>query len=180
MRFAIVLGTLVAVCSVACIGAAGADAAGLLAPRGTCPEAPRGAAAEEGAMLCLANYARAQLGEPALEPTPALEGSASEKSEDILRCDSFSHTACGHEFSYWIRANGYMTTECWRVGENLAWGAGQYGTVSSIFRAWLRSPEHRENLLDPRFTQTGIDLVVGPLEGSPDAHVWTQQFGSHC
>jgi uncharacterized protein YkwD len=180
-RFRILLVALAAICSLACTLAAGASAAGLVAPRGTCPEGLRGnAAAEESAMLCLTNYARAQAGEGALEPAVALEDSASEKAEDILRCDSFSHFACGREFSYWMRANGYMSTPCWHVGENLAWGAGEYGTVSSIFRAWLRSTEHRENLLDAQFTQVGIDLRVGSLEGERGARIWTQAFGSHC
>jgi uncharacterized protein YkwD len=167
------------ICTVAC-GVSQAAAAGLIAPAGTCPAAPKGAAAEEAAMLCLTNYARAQAGAPALEPTATLEDSASEKAEDIFRCDSFSHYACGREFTYWIRANGYLASECWHVGENLAWGTGEYGTVASIFRAWLRSTEHRENLLDPQFTQVGIDLMVGSLEGASSAHVWTQALGSHC
>lgn len=179
-RFATVFAVLATLCTVACIGVPQAGAAGLLAPRGTCPESPRGAVAEEAAMLCLTNYARAQAGAPALEPIVSLQDSASEKAEDILRCDSFSHTACGREFTYWIRASGYMSTECWEVGENLAWGTGRYGSVSSIFRAWLRSTEHRENLLDPDYTQVGIDLRVGDLEGAPEAHVWAQQFGHQC
>ena len=179
-KFATLLAACAAICSLACIGAGPATAAGLVAPPGTCPEAAAGAAAEEATMLCLTNYARAQAGEPALEPAVALQDSAGEKAADILRCDSFSHFACGREFSYWIRANGYMSTECWHVGENLAWGTGRYGSVSSIFRAWLRSTEHRENLLDARFTQVGIDLRVGSLEGERGARIWAQAFGSHC
>jgi uncharacterized protein YkwD len=178
-RFTTLAVLIAAICIVAC-AASQAAAAGLMAPRGICAESPRGAAAEEEAMLCLANYARAQLGEPALEPTAALEDSAVEKAEDIFRCNSFSHNACGREFTYWIRANGYLATECWHVGENLAWGVGEYGTVPSIFRAWLRSPEHRQNLLNGNYTQTGINLTVGSLEGSRSAHLWTQTFGSHC
>lgn len=177
-RFLILALATAAICSLAC--AAQASAAGLLAPAGICPTAPKGAAAEEAAMLCLTNYARAQTGAPALEPAVALEDSASEKAQDILRCDSFSHYACGREFTYWIRANGYLAAECWHVGENLAWGTGEYGSVTSIFRAWLRSTEHRENLLDPHFSQVGIDLAVGRLEGAQGAHIWTQQFGSQC
>jgi uncharacterized protein YkwD len=180
-KFATFIAALVAICSLVCIGAASASAGGLVAPAGTCPEAPAGgAAAEEATMLCLTNYARTQAGEGALEPAVALQDSAAEKAEDIVNCDSFSHFACGREFAYWIRASGYMSTECWHVGENLAWGTGSYGTVSSIFRAWLRSTEHRENLLDARFTQVGIDLRVGRLEGERGAHVWAQAFGSHC
>ena len=171
---------LAAICTAACIGTPGAHATGLVAPPGACPEAAGGAVAEEATMLCLTNYARGQAGEAPLESAPVLQDSAAEKAEDIVNCDSFSHFACGREFTYWIRANGYMSTDCWHVGENLAWGTGNYGTVSSIFRAWLRSTGHRENLLDARFTQVGIDLRVGRLEGQRGAHVWAQAFGSHC
>ena len=130
-------------------------------------------------MLCLTNFARSQYGEGQLEEIGELEESAGEKAQDILRCDSFSHSACGREFSYWIRATGYMSAQCWRVGENLAWGTGGYGSVASIFRAWLRSPEHRANILG-NFSQVGIDLSVGRLEGDSGVHVWAAHFGSHC
>ena len=78
-----------------------------------------------------------------------------------------------------MRADGYLSSQCWRAGENLAWGAEQLGSVRSIFRAWMRSPEHRENILG-EFTQIGIDLRTGTLEGLAGTHVWTQHFGSHC
>ena len=136
------------ICTAAC-GATQAAAAGLMAPAGTCAAAPRGAVAEEATMLCLTNYARAQSGDPALEPAVALQDSASEKAEDIVRCDTFSHYACGREFTYWIRANGYLSSACWHVGENLAWGTGEYGTVNSIFRAWLRSPSTAKTCSTP-------------------------------
>ena len=129
-------------------------------------------------MLCLTNYARAQIGATQLEETPELEQSAADKAGDILRCDSFSHYACGREFTYWMKATGYLSAECWRAGENLAWGAGEYGTVTSIFRAWLRSPAHRANLLG-EYTQIGINLKVGELEGTRGVHIWTQHFGAH-
>jgi uncharacterized protein YkwD len=161
---------------------ASTSAAGLAAPATTCPgqsqlDAP--AAAQIQTMLCMTNFARAKLGQPPLEEDVALATSATEKAADILSCDSFSHFACGREFSYWIRASGYMSSQCWHIGENLAWGAGPLGTVGSIFRAWMRSPEHRANLLG-NYTQIGIDVETGTLEGHRGARVWTQHFGSHC
>lgn len=130
-------------------------------------------------MLCLTNSYRAKWGEAPLAPDAALKESAVDKTADILHCDNFSHTACGRSFSYWIWQSGYVTNSCWRVGENLAWGAGSYGTVDSIFRAWLRSPTHRENILG-EYTQVGIDTAVGPLEGEKGARVWTVHFGNLC
>jgi uncharacterized protein YkwD len=154
----------------------------LIAPPSACPgqessNAP--AAAQESTMLCMADYARTHVGLTELVPAEELEQSAGDKADDILRCDSFSHFACGREFTYWMRQTGYMSSPCWRVGENLAWGTGSYGTVRSIFRAWMNSPEHRLNILDD-FTQTGISLRVGTLAGQPGTHVWAQHFGSHC
>jgi len=162
-----------------------AGAASLLAPQGSCaepgPAAVGGAAreGEEAAMLCLTNYARGQLGEPVLADNPSLQASAAEKAEDILRCDSFSHYACGREFSYWIRAAGYTASPCWRIGENLAYGTSSLGGVRSIFRAWMRSPEHRANILGD-FAEVGIVRDTGELEGRPGTAVWAQHFGAHC
>lgn len=173
---------LIAILALLGAGAGSASAASLIAPPSTCPgqtklEAP--VAAQERAMLCMANFARGQSGLGSLTPNSELEGSAREKARDILRCDSFSHYACGREFAYWIRASGYISTECWRAGENLAFGSGSYGSVRSIFRAWMRSPEHRENILGD-YAETGIDLVTGTLEGFAGTRVWTQHFGAHC
>jgi uncharacterized protein YkwD len=140
-------------------------------------EAP--ATAQVNAMLCLTNAARAQYGEAPVELDAQLAESANDKTADILDCDSFSHTACGHNFSYWIWETGYVTNSCWKIGENLAWGAGSLGTPDSIFRAWLRSPTHRANVLGD-YTQVGISTATGQLEGEMSARVWTVHFGNLC
>jgi uncharacterized protein YkwD len=173
---------LLAAAALAGLAAAPASAASpLLAPAAVCPRPALDAAAasQEQAMLCLVNYARAEFGEGTLETSPELEESARDKARDVFQCEEFSHYACGREFTYWMRETGYLGG-CWRAGENLAYGSGGYGTVGSIFRAWLRSPTHRANLLTPQFVQTGIDLKVGALQGTPGVHLWTQHFGVHC
>jgi len=143
------------------------------------PGASAPAGAQVASMLCLTNAVRAQYGEAPLEADAQLAESATDKTADILGCDSFSHTACGHNFSYWVWQTGYVTDSCWRIGENLAWGAGPLGTTDSIFRAWLRSPAHRANVLGD-YTQVGISTAVGPLEGDKSARVWTVHFGNLC
>lgn len=149
---------------------------------GECPstiglDAPR--STQEQAMLCLVNEAREQFGMPALTESPQLRESAVDKGEDLIDCNEFSHTACGRVFSHWIRETGYLSSECWRAGENLAWGVDRQGTVGSIFRAWMHSPGHRENILGD-FAEIGVDLRVGELGGLGGVHVWVQHFGSHC
>jgi uncharacterized protein YkwD len=130
-------------------------------------------------MLCLTNFARRHDGLAELGDAAKLDRSAAFKSGDILRCDSFSHEACGREFTFWMQKVGYIPTSCWRAGENIAWGTGSHSTVRSIFGAWMDSAGHRENILGS-YGQIGIGLRVGSLDGYGSAHVWTQQFGLRC
>ncbi len=133
-------------------------------------------AVQERAMLCLTNRARRSRGLRELTAERSLSAAARHKSADILRCDEFSHEACGREFTYWIERSGYRSCAS---AENIAWGNGTLGGVRAIFRAWMRSPGHRENILGP-YEEIGIGLRVGSLEGHPGAHVWTQDFGARC
>ncbi len=174
-----------AVALVSALAAAPAQAVNverLMAPVSVCPnqeglDAP--VATQEQAMRCMTNYARRQTGLASLLAAPSLDLSAEDKSLDIIRCNSFSHEACGRSFTYWMQRAGYMRAKCWRAGENLAWGTEELGTVRSIFRALLNSTEHRKNILG-NYRQLGIGLEVGTLESYSEAHVWTQHFGSHC
>jgi uncharacterized protein YkwD len=148
-------------------------------PISTCStQAPLGAApaVQRQAMLCLVNRARSARGLPALQASPVLDRAAGRKSADILRCGEFSHEACGRDFTYWMQRFGYGGCA---EGENIAWGTGDLGSVRAIFRAWMHSSGHRENILGD-FEEIGIALRIGTLEGRGGAHVWTQDFGSHC
>jgi uncharacterized protein YkwD len=155
---------------------------GLIASISVCPgqenlDAP--IEAQEATMRCMVAYARSKSGLAELAKDEALEQSAGGKANDVISCDEFSHFACGRDFTYWMQEAGYMSTPCWRVGENLAWGVGAYGTVRSIFRAWMSSPGHRENILED-FSETGVSLRIGALSGQAGTHVWAEHFGSHC
>jgi uncharacterized protein YkwD len=142
-----------------------------------CPgqgDATASAAVQEKAMLCLVNRARESRGLPALAAPTSLARAADRKSADILRCDEFSHEACGREFTYWFDRVGYRGC---REGENIAYATGSYGTPRRIFRLWMNSSGHRENILGA-YRDVGIGLRVGTLGNAGDAHVWTQEFGS--
>jgi uncharacterized protein YkwD len=154
----------------------------LIAPAAACPDQedltlPAGV--QEEAMTCMVDFARRQAGLPGLTGSSTLAQSAQDKAGDVLRCDEFSHFACGREFTYWMQETGYTSAPCWRVGENLAWGTGEYGSVRSTFVAWMRSPTHRANLLGD-FEESGISLGVGTLEGLTGTRVWAEHFGTHC
>lgn len=159
-----------------------ATASPLIASPATCPgqtdlDAP--VEAQKQAMACMTNFARAAVGLGELGEAEELDRSALDKAGDVLRCDAFSHFACGREFTYWIAAAGYIGEACWHAGENLAWGTDEFGSVRSIFRAWMSSPTHRKNILG-EYDDLGIALSTGNLEGHAGAHVWTAHFGSRC
>jgi uncharacterized protein YkwD len=162
--------------------ARGASASPLIAPPGAClnqTTLTASAPDQEEAMRCMTDFARRQAGLTSLAEAEALDVSAREKTLDILRCDSFSHFACGRDFTYWMQETGYTAASCWRAGENLAWGVDRQGTVRSIFRALMRSSSHRRNILGD-YSQIGVGVEVGTLSGRPGTFVWTQHFGSHC
>lgn len=151
----------------------------LIAPASACPgqtDPTAAAGTQLRAMRCLTNFARRGRGLPVLAGAAALDRAAGRKSADILRCGEFSHEACGREFDYWIERSGYRGCS---LAENIAWGGGRLGSVRAIFRAWMRSPGHRENILGP-YEEIGIGLRSGRLDGHAGAHVWTQDFGSPC
>lgn len=155
----------------------------LSAPQSFCAGEDKGGAsvsAQEAAMKCMLNYARQQAGLPRLNNTSTLDSSAAMKAGDILRCDQFSHYACGRDFLYWFRRGGYLNARCWWAGENLAWGTGNKGTPHALMDAWMASPDHRANILSARYQQFGIAFRVGTLEGRTDVHLWVNHFGEHC
>jgi uncharacterized protein YkwD len=168
----------------ALLAAASAQAAkldALIAPPSACPaqgNPKMKLATQLRAMRCMTNYARQQAGAAPLNRVLALEHAGLHKSADIVRCDEFSHEACGHEFTYWMEQFGYLGGPCGRAGENIAWGSGALGSVRSIFTAWIHSAGHRANILAGTFEDFGIGLRIGRLEGTDGAHVWTQDFGS--
>lgn len=58
------------------------------------------------------------------------------------------------------------------VGENVAYG---YSTGRAVVRAWMRSPGHRYNILNPRFRLLGMATRRGA-----DGHMYSAQvFGRH-
>lgn len=54
-----------------------------------------------------------------------------------------------------VRAAGYQEK---LVGENIAYGPK---SVEEVVQGWLASPDHCENIMDPRFAQMGIGLAPG-------------------
>jgi uncharacterized protein YkwD len=121
------------------------------------------------ATLCLINEERRRYGRPALRQDGHLAAAARYHTTDMVRRHYFAHTSPrGDTVVRRIRKSGYgIPTQRITVGENLAWGPSSRNTPAEIMSAWMRSPEHRSNILYPRFRQIGIAITLAvPLGGN--------------
>ncbi len=63
---------------------------------------------------------------------------------------------------------GYANYGAW--GENIAYG---YQSAQEVMAAWMNSPVHRANILNPAFNEIGVSMVVN----AQGLIFWTQDFG---
>jgi hypothetical protein len=118
------------------------------------------------------NQARATDDISALQMSPLLQAAAQEKANDMAMNNYFAHTSpAGLTPWYWFNEVGYDFS---RAGENLAVNFSDSGDVTA---AWLNSPEHRANILDPHFTQIGIAVAQGTYNGHAATYV-VELFGT--
>jgi uncharacterized protein YkwD len=75
---------------------------------------------------------------------------------DMAEHDYFEHEdLTGHSPAQRVRAVGYQEK---LVGENIAYGPK---SIDEVVQGWLDSPDHCENIMDPRFAQMGIAYAPG-------------------
>lgn len=132
------------------------------------------------ATLCLLNRTRARHGLPPLRLNAKLTAAATKHSRDMVRRRYFSHDSPdGRDMLDRVRAARYVPRNAGYVlGENIGWGSGPLAEPMSLVRAWMRSPGHRRNILDRRFRDIGIGIVVGaPVGGAWQAATYTTNFG---
>ncbi|MDX6703441.1 MAG: hypothetical protein QOF26_3667 [Baekduia sp.] len=112
---------------------------------------------------CLLNQQRAGHGAPATSANRRLAVAARGHAADMVARHYFAHTSLGGAtFVDRIRRTGYVPSQGpWAVGEILAWASGTQATPRGIVDAWMASPEHRQILLDPKFSEVGVGVTVG-------------------
>ncbi|MEA5496002.1 CAP domain-containing protein [Limnoraphis robusta] len=104
-----------------------------------------------------------------------LGNAAQQHSENMAFQDFFSHAGLdGSTASSRAQAQGYPSSF---VGENI--GAG-YLSPEDVVQGWIESLGHRENLLNPNYTEIGVGYFY--LENDQGLvnynHYWTQVFGA--
>jgi len=137
------------------------------------------ASAQRRTMSCLVNHARTERGLAAVVPAAALRSSASQKARQILDCGRFDHDPCRVGADLVFHRSGYGRGLA-RVAysENIALMNSEAASPRVVLNAWLNSPEHRENLFRPDWSEQGVALLPDATVGGRESvTVWVSHFG---
>lgn len=118
------------------------------------------------------NFYRQQKKLSPLTQNNLLTLSAQKKVNDMFAKQYFEHESpSGVDTGDLADSVGYLYI---MVGENLA--LGDYGSDFELVEGWMNSPGHRENILNPKYTDIGVAVEKGIFEGEL---VWlaVQEFG---
>src|SRR4051795_10687256 len=132
------------------------------------------------ATLCLLNDERAAAGLRPLAYSAPLTTPSAAYSTKMVGENFFAHVSPdGTTLESRLTAARYIAPDGdWFVGENLPWGQGDLATARNIAIAWMNSPGHRHNILEPEFTEVGIGIVPG-TPGDPSwGATYTTDFGA--
>ena len=136
----------------------------------------------ESATACLINVQRQRHGRRALRPNADLARSAAAHSQDMVSANYFNHVSpTGETPLSRIKASTYLPLHsAYLVGENIALGTLQLSTPSAIVASWMKSPDHRANILNRDFRDTGIGVIAqapSMYSVGQQGATYTQQFG---
>lgn len=121
----------------------------------------------------LTNATREKFGLNTLTINPKLELAAQAKAQDMLSKNYFAHQSPeGLSPWYWFLQSGYQYVY---AGENLAIN---FVNSDEVINAWLNSPTHRANILNPNYKEIGIAVLSVPVSPSQNKTIIVQLFGT--
>lgn len=111
-------------------------------------------------ILNLTNASRQEAGVGALALNSQLNQAAMLKAQDMLADNYFAHIAPdGTKPWAFIQEVGYSYSA---AGENLAM---DFTEAESVQAAFMNSPSHKKNILNPKYKEMGIAVVTGKING---------------
>lgn len=134
-------------------------------------------------VVAAVNRVRLAHGRQALATAAGLKAAALQHSIEMGNDGYFAHDS--HDgTAFWKRLQAFYpapASGCWSVGENLVYAGGEMNAGQAM-QLWMKSPEHRRNLLDPRWRQLGVAAVqmtaAGGVYGGQTVTVITNDFGA--
>jgi uncharacterized protein YkwD len=133
--------------------------------------APAGLAALESDVLAQLNAIRVQHRLVPLTTSAALTASADQHTIEMAADGYFAHNSQDGT-PFWKRIQQWYpqgTFHYWAVGENLVWESPDLDAPGAM-ELWMGSPEHRANILDPKWREIGVsalhaDAAPGTYQG---------------
>ncbi len=123
-------------------------------------------------LLALVNDARQAKNLTVLSFNAQLNSAAELKAEHMVANNYFDHfSPSGISPWYWFKKAGYKYDY---AGENLAL---DFSDTKAVFDAWMASPTHRANILNPNFREIGLAVKQGELQNH-QATLAVLEFGS--
>lgn len=118
----------------------------------------------------LTNNVRIEQKVKPLIQSSVLSRAAEAKVTDMVAANYFAHVSPGGKgLSDWLKVAGYNYAV---AGENLAMG---FVSADEVINAWKESPTHFANLVDKDYSQIGVAMANGKLEGE-ETTVTAQYF----
>ncbi len=124
----------------------------------------------------LTNAERRANGVRELRVSGFLQQAAQIHADDQSRRNYFGHNSPeGLTPRDRILALGYEAQST--TGENIynGFGSTSYTSPEAALTAWMASPGHRANILNPIYTELGVGLAITVADGK---HIYVQNFGS--
>jgi uncharacterized protein YkwD len=136
----------------------------------------------ESSVLVDINAFRAQHGLARLRLNTQLTAAARAHSTQMAQDGYFAHESADGS-AFWKRVQTFYASSPWRywsVGENLLWSSPTVDGHGAL-KLWLASPEHRKNLMNPRWREIGVSAIhesaaPGTYNGM-DVTIVTTDFG---
>jgi uncharacterized protein YkwD len=128
------------------------------------------------ATVCVLNKVRRQSGRRALRSNRKLRKAAALHNGYMARKRTLSHQVPGEPpLQRRLRLVRYRGAG----GENIGVGAGQpWGTARGMMVAWMNSPVHRANILEPRYRKIGVAVMAQkPYDPTRPGATFTTEFG---
>lgn len=111
-------------------------------------------------IVAYTNDGRADYGAGRLAEDALLSAAAQKKANDMAARGYFSHIGPDGEAPWkWFRSVGYYY---YNAGENLA---VHFTDAASLTNAWMKSPTHKANIINPIYTKIGIGIARGYYQG---------------
>jgi len=123
-------------------------------------------------IIILTNNERQKAGVKTLKENSLLDKIAKERLEDMFNQGYFEHVSPqGISVSDIAKTDGYSYV---LIGENIA--LGNFSSSKELVVAWMESTGHKENILNPSFSEIGVYAKAGSYNGT-EMIIGVQVFG---